>query len=81
MKDALRKTQYKSPEIDQVLNFWLNVFDSINDGTTNCLNKAVNNPELKPKWLTQGVTYLQPKSNETNIPKNCQSITCLPTIV
>ena len=26
-------------------------------------------PELNPKWFTQGVTYLLPNSNETNIPK------------
>ena len=37
-------------------------------------------PELNPKWFTQGVTYLLPKSNETNIPKNYLPITCLPTM-
>ena len=30
----------------------------------------MTNPELNPKWVTQGVTYLLPKSNETNTPKN-----------
>ena len=29
----------------------------------------MTNPELNPKWFSQGVTYLLPKSNETNIPK------------
>ena len=38
------------------------------------------NPELTPKWFTQGVTYLLPKSNETSVPKNYQPITCLPTM-
>ena len=37
-------------------------------------------PELNPKWFTQGVTYLRPKSNQTNIPKNYRPITCLPTM-
>ena len=38
------------------------------------------NPELTPKWFTQGVTYLLTKSNETNAPKNYRPITCLPTM-
>ena len=40
----------------------------------------MTNPELNTKWFTQEVTYLQPKSNETNIPKNYRPITCLPTM-
>ena len=40
----------------------------------------MTNPELNLKWFTQGVTYLQPKSNETNIPKKYLTITCLPSI-
>ena len=40
----------------------------------------MTNPELNPKWFTQGVTYRLPKSNETNIPKNYRPITCLQTI-
>ena len=40
----------------------------------------MTNPEINPKWFTQGVTYLLPKSNETNIPKNYKQITCLPTM-
>ena len=38
----------------------------------------MTNPEVNPKWLTQGETYLLPKFNETNIPKNYRPITCLP---
>ena len=72
--------KWKSPGIDKVPNFWLNSFDSIYNSITNCLNKAMINPELTPKWFTQGVTYLLPKSNETNIPKNYRPITCLPTM-
>ena len=72
--------KWKSPGIDKVPNFWLNSFDSIHNSITNCFNKAMINPELTPKWFTQGVTYLLPKSNETNIPKNYQPITCLPTM-
>ena len=40
----------------------------------------MTNPKLNSKWFTQRVTYLLPKSNETNIPKNYRPITCLPTM-
>ena len=29
----------------------------------------MTNPGLNPKWFTEEVTYLLPKSNETNVPK------------
>ena len=81
LKDAVRKTQkWKSPGIDKVPNFLLNAFDSIHDSFTNCLNKAMNNPELNPKWFTQRVTYILANSNDTNIPKNYLPITSLPTM-
>ena len=71
LRDSLRKTQkWKSPGIDKVLNFGFNVLQSIHDSITNCLNKAVANPELNPKWFTLVVTYPVAKSNDTNIPKN-----------
>ena len=40
----------------------------------------MTNRELNPKWFIQGVTYLLPKSNEINIPKNHRPITCLPNM-
>ena len=48
--------KWKSPGIDKVPNFWLNIFESIHDSMTNCLNKAMTNPQLNPKWFTQEVT-------------------------
>ena len=65
---------------NKVPNFRLNVFESIHNSIVNCLNKAMTNSELNPKCFTQGVRYLLPKSNETNIPKNYRPITCLPTM-
>ena len=47
---------------------------------TNCFNGAITNPETNPQWFTQGITYLQPKPNETNTPKNYRPITCLSTM-
>lgn len=81
LKKPLRKSQkWKSPGIDEVSNFCLNAFNSIHR-ITNCFNKVIENTERNPKWFTQGMTYLQPKSNETNKPKNYRPITCLSTIL
>ena len=81
LKKALRKSQiWKSLIIDKALNFWLNTSDSIRRNITNCFNRAVKNPETNPKWFTQGIAYLSPKSNETNKPKNYKPIRCLPTM-
>ena len=54
LKEALRKAQkWKSPGIDKVPNFWLNILDSIHENITNCYNKAITNPETNPQWFTQ----------------------------
>ena len=36
-------------------------------------------PETAPEWLTEGTTYLLPKSQETQNSKNYRPITCLTT--
>ena len=63
------------------MNFWLNTFDSIHENMTDCFNRATTNPETNSQCWAQGITYLLPKSNETNIPKNYRPITCLSTIL
>ena len=75
---SLRKAQkWKSPGIDKVLNS----LDSIHENITKCYNRAITNPETNPQWFTQGITYLLPKSNETNIPKNINTKSILTSIV
>ena len=50
IKDALiNSPKWKSPGTDKKNNFRLNVFESIRDSITNCLNKAMTNPEVNPK--------------------------------
>ncbi|XP_063585774.1 uncharacterized protein LOC134763144 [Penaeus indicus] len=39
----------------------------------------ITNPESAPEWLTEGTTYLLPKNQETQNPKNYRPITCLTT--
>ncbi|XP_066930549.1 uncharacterized protein [Clytia hemisphaerica] len=78
---ALGKTQkWKSPGIDKVQNFWLNYLPSMHRALTFFLNELVGNPNSIPEWLTEGVTYLLPKSEDTKNPNNYRPITCLNTI-
>ena len=81
MKEVLRKAQKsKSPGIDKVANFLLNSFDSVYENMTNCFKRIITNPETSPQWFTKLITYVLPKSNETNIPNNYRLFTCLSTL-
>ena len=44
------------------------------------MTDIVKHPEKCPHWLTEGLTYLLPKTNDTRNPKNYRPITCLPTM-
>ena len=70
---------WKAPGVDKVHNYWLKKLTSLHGLITVEYNKITENPSLSPHWLTNGITYLQPKSSETNNPKNYRPITCLPT--
>ena len=79
---ALKKTSnWKSPGIDRVPNFWLKNLERLHGGLTTAYNDIVKNPEKSPEWLTRGLTYLLvlPRNNETKNPKNYRPIACLPT--
>ena len=41
------------------------------------LSDTVKNLEEFPGWLSEGITYLLPKINDTVNPKNCRPKTCL----
>ena len=41
-------------------------------------NKLIEEDSI-PEWLTAGVTYLIPKNENTENPKNYRPVTCLPT--
>ena len=43
-------------------------------------NEIIKYPINKPEWLTKGITYLLPKSQDTLQPKNYRPITCLPVM-
>eukprot|EP00794_Sanderia_malayensis_P013026 gene13026-14364_t len=78
---ALGKShKWKSPGIDKIPNFWLNVLSDLHKPLVDSMNDIFDQPDSIPDWLTEGVTYLLPKTQETENPKNYIPITCLNTI-
>ena len=80
VKTALKKShKQRSPGIDKLPNFWLNALSSTHKDLAVLLTDVVKNPGNTPAWLTEGITYLLPKSHGIQHPKNNRPITCLST--
>lgn len=80
IKTAINNTSnWKSPGIDLIPNFWLKHLHSIHDQLTRTFNDVLRNPESAPPWLTTGKTFLLPKNKNTEQPQNYRPITCLTT--
>jgi len=79
-KKAIKMTSnWKTPGIDGVANYWIKHMTSLHDALAKAFNESIENPENCPAWLTNGTTFLLPKTEETKVPKNYRPITCLPT--
>ena len=78
---ALKKSNnWKSPGVDKVPNFWLKNLEAMHEDIAREYTEIIMTPMKSPEWLTQGLTYLLPKNNDTKNPKNYRPITCLPTM-
>ena len=65
---SLKKShKWKSPGLDKLPNFRLNILTSIHKVLTHTLSQTIKNQEKFPEWLAKGITYLLPKASETNI--------------
>ena len=73
LQTALKQSQ-KSAGIEQVSHYWLS---ALYKGYY--IRDTVKNPKYSPAWLSEGTTYLLPKTNDTVNPKNCRPITWLST--
>ena len=69
LKHALKKS-----------NFWFNAFHKTHTRSTQLYNLVITDLKKIPQWLVNGITYLLPKSDETNNPKSYRPITCLTTM-
>ena len=80
LKHALKKSsKWKSPGKDKIPNFWLSAFHETHTRLTQLYNLIITDPKQIPQWLVNSITYLLPKSDDTNNPKNYRPITCLTT--
>ena len=73
LQTALKQSQ-KSAGIEQVSHYWLS---ALYKGYY--IRDTVKNPKYSPAWLSEGITYLLPKTNDAVNPKNCRPITWLST--
>ena len=71
--------KWKSPGLDKLPNFCLNILTSTHKVLTHTLSQTMENPEEIPEWLAKGITYLLPKVSETNNSKKYRPIRCLST--
>ena len=77
---SLKKShKLKSPGLDKLPVFWLNILTSAHKVLTHTLSQTMKNPGKIPEWLAKDITYLLPKTSEANNPKNYRPITCLST--
>ena len=75
-----KTSNWKAAGCDDVDQFWLKQLTSLYPELANSYNKILKNPEQSPEWLAEGVTFLRPKSEDTENPKNCRPTTCPPTM-
>ena len=75
-----RSQKWKSPGCDKVPNYWLYHLPAVHKLLAKLVSELIETPESAPKWLTLGMTYLIPKTEDTTNPKNYRPITCLSTM-
>ena len=74
--EALRTMlNWKAPGRDQIPNFWLKQLTATHKHIAAIFNKLIEEDSI-PEWLTTGVTYLIPKNENTENPKNYRPVTC-----
>ena len=76
----LRKQTTGNHQANKIPNFWLKNTSSLHEDLARSYSNILQKPEECPSLLTDGVTYLLPKSEKTTKPKNYRPITCLPTL-
>ena len=71
----------KGPGIDGIIVFWYKSLHLYRKELALLFNKAFNGLLDNPDWLTRALTRLLLKNNDTENPKNYQSIACQNTML
>jgi hypothetical protein len=81
IKQTIKKLHnWKAPGLDKIQNYWWKNFPYLHHHLSIHINRIMQIPELMPDFLNHGITYLKPKSDNTQDPKNYRPITCLNTL-
>jgi hypothetical protein len=70
---------WKAPRRDQIANFWLKQLTATHKHIAALFNKLIEEDQI-PECLKAGVTFLIPKNENIENPKDYRPVTCLPTI-
>ena len=65
--------------MDKTRNFWISSLSKRHEKLVPLLFEIVKSPDMAHKWLSEGITYLSPKTKVTKNPKNYIPIICLTT--
>ncbi|KAL0812006.1 hypothetical protein ABMA28_009402 [Loxostege sticticalis] len=79
-KVSQKMKSWKSPGIDGIHSFWYKKFYSLHDILGSAITDMIKGIVEMPRFLTKGLTYMLPKSNNTSDPSQYRPITCLPTL-
>ncbi|CAH2017148.1 unnamed protein product [Acanthoscelides obtectus] len=75
-----RTSNWRAPGPDGVHTYWIKAFTSTHQQLAKCYSTFLERPETIPEFLTTGVTYLIPKTEQyTADPAKYRPITCLST--
>jgi hypothetical protein len=78
--ETLKTTlNWKASGRDQIVNFWLKQLTATHKHIAALFNKLIEEDQIL-ECLTAGATFLIPKNENTDNPKNYRPVTCLPTI-
>lgn len=66
----MKHSKWKAQGNDGIANFWLKNLPSIHEKLATAQKEFLTQPEKAPDWLTEGLTHLLPKTEETKNPKN-----------
>jgi len=78
--ETLRTTlNWKASGRDHIANVWLKQLTATHKHIAALFNKLIEKDQMA-EWLTAEVTFLIPKIENTENPKNYRPVTCLPTI-
>ena len=78
---SLKKAaNWKSPGPDKLHNFWLKYLTATHEPLARCFTEGLKDPDLIPKYLTEGTTFLLLKKGNPTELNNYRPIICLSVV-